>query len=175
MTTRNKTLDKVDMEAWPALVNIGMAHAVSGLSEMVGQELKTTALSSKRVRVKDVSSMFGGPESLVVMIYVGIFGSAIGHLILIHQPQTAFDLVDMLLGAAPGSTQSLGEMELSALGEMGNIIASFFLTALADKTGLDLRPTPPAVMMEMAGAMLDGVLAEILLVHISHMAEYPSE
>ena len=53
-------------------------------------------------------------------------------------------------------------MEESALGEMGNIIGSFFLNTLADETGLDLRPSPPAVMMDMVGAIMDVALAELL-------------
>ena len=35
--------------------------------------------------------------------------------------------------------------------------------ALADATGLDLRPSPPVVMTDMAGALLDVVSADILL------------
>ena len=63
----------------------------------------------------------------------------------------------------PGTTTELGEMETSALGEMGNIIGAFFLNAIADATGLDLRPLPPSVMTDMAGALLDVVTADILM------------
>lgn len=54
-------------------------------------------------------------------------------------------------------------MERSALGEMGNVIGAFFLNAIADSSGLDLRPSPPVVMADMAGALLDVVTADILL------------
>ncbi len=54
-------------------------------------------------------------------------------------------------------------MEQSALGEMGNIIGAFFLNSLADETGLDLHPSPPSVMTDMAGALLDVVTADILM------------
>ncbi|MEE8338325.1 MAG: chemotaxis protein CheC, partial [Dehalococcoidia bacterium] len=47
--------------------------------------------------------------------------------------------------------------------EMGNVIGAFFLSALADATGLTLRPSPPVVMTDMAGALLDIVSADILL------------
>ena len=54
-------------------------------------------------------------------------------------------------------------MEESVLAEMGNIVGSFFLNAMADSTSLELRVSPPAVMMDMAGAILDPILAEALM------------
>ena len=72
------------------------------------------------------------------------------------------ELIDLQIGLVPGSTRNLGEMELSVMGEMGNITGSFFLNALADATNLTLAPSPPAVMVDMAGAILDIALAEIM-------------
>ena len=36
------------------------------------------------------------------------------------------------------------------------------MNALADATGLKLRVSPPSVMMDMAGAILDAILAEVM-------------
>jgi chemotaxis protein CheC len=82
---------------------------------------------------------------------------------LVLDPKIAYAFVDLLMEQPPDTTQSLGEMEQSALGEMGNIIGSHFLNALADATGLALKPSPPAVMTDMAGALLDIVAADIML------------
>jgi chemotaxis protein CheC len=82
---------------------------------------------------------------------------------LMYDPEMAHGFVDMLMGLPAGSTQSLGEMEESALGELGNIVGSSFLNALADATGLTLLPSPPSVMTDMAGALLDVITADILL------------
>jgi chemotaxis protein CheC len=75
----------------------------------------------------------------------------------------AYGFVDMLMGTPAGTTQSLGEMEASALGELGNVVGSSFLNELADATGLRLMPSPPSVMTDMAGALLDIIAADILL------------
>jgi chemotaxis protein CheC len=53
-------------------------------------------------------------------------------------------------------------MERSTLGEMGNIMGSFFLNFISDTTGNRFQPSPPAVMMDMAGAVLDAALADVL-------------
>ncbi len=41
-------------------------------------------------------------------------------------------------------------------------MGSSFLNALADATGLTLLPSPPHVMTDMAGALLDIIAADIL-------------
>ena len=53
-------------------------------------------------------------------------------------------------------------MERSDVGEMGTLTASFFLNALADATNLTLTPSPPAVMIDMAGAIMDIALSKIM-------------
>ena len=83
-------------------------------------------------------------------------------MFLLYSPPTALALVDLLLGQPPGTTTDLDEMEESAMGEVGNIMGSFFLNALSDATGLTLQPSPPAVMTDMAGAILDVAMADIL-------------
>ena len=83
-------------------------------------------------------------------------------MFLVYPPKTAMSLVDLLMGQEPGTTQEITEMEASALGEMRNIMGSFYLNALSDASGLVLMPSPPAVIMDLAGSILDVALADIL-------------
>ena len=163
MAEQKIAMNEIEQLAWAGLVSSGISNSISGLSQMVGQEIKATALAPKVVDIREVPNMFGGPETLTVGVYLRVTGAATGHMLLVYQPKAAFELLDMLMGAYPGTTQGLGEMEESALGEMGNIMGSFFLNSLADATGMSFYPTPPAVMMDMAGAVLDVALSEIMM------------
>lgn len=147
---------------WAGLVSRGIENAIGGLSQMVGQDIQVSNLLAKTVAVKDTPALLGGSETLSVAIYLAVSGYATGHMIIVYQPHTAFEFVDLLLGNPTGTTHSLGEMEESVLGEMGNIMGSFFLNSLADATGLNLNPSPPAVMMDMVGAVLDVALGDIM-------------
>ena len=148
---------------WAELVSRGTENAMSGLSQMIGQEIEVTSFRLRRIPVADIPQMVGGPEAISVGIYLTVTGAADGHLMLIYDPRIAYAFVDLLLGQPIGTTSELGAMEESALAEMGNIIGAFFLSALADETGLTLLPSPPSVMADMAGALLDVVTADILL------------
>ncbi len=159
---QQQTLTKDEMAIWTWLVSKGIANSLSGLSQMVGEELIVTALDVKYFPAKDTVNLVGGPENMVVGIYLTISGDATGHLMLIHDPKIAYQLIDKQLGLPSGSTQGLDEMERSVLGEMGNITGSFFLNALADATNLILTPSPPVVMIDMAGAILGIALTEIM-------------
>ena len=154
--------DERSTAIWIRLVTDGISNALGGLGEMVGKQIITHALNARTIPVASILELLGGGEELTVGIYLGVSGSATGHMVLVYQPSVAYDFVDMLLGNPPGTTQTLGEMELSALGEMGNVMGSFFLNSLADATGLLLNPSPPAVMMDMAGAIMDVALADII-------------
>lgn len=153
----------LELGRWAELVGLGTANAMSGLSQMIGQDIDVSSFSLRRVPVSAISDLVGGPEVMSVGIYITVTGAASGHLMLIYEPKIACAFVDLMMGNPPDHTTELGEMEQSALAEMGNVIGAFFLNALADATGLSLRPSPPNVMMDMAGALLDVVTADILL------------
>lgn len=148
---------------WADLVSLGTRHAMAGLSEMIGQDITVSSFALKRVAVTELADVVGGAETDAVGIYLTVTGAANGHLMLIYDPSIAYAFVDLLMGQPIETTTELDEMGRSALGEMGNIIGAFFLNAIADATGLELSPSPPAVMTDMAGALLDVVTAEILM------------
>jgi chemotaxis protein CheC len=154
--------NSVETKIWSNLVIKGITNAMSGLSQMVNQEIKISALSIKQVPAKSMPERLGGPEQPVIGIYLTFSGTANGHLMLVHQTELAYSLVDMLMGNPPGTTTCLEAVEQSALGEMGNVTGTFFLNAIADSLGITLMPSPPLVMCDMAGAVLDVALAEIL-------------
>ena len=158
----NKISVEASLKKSVMLVISGSHNAIGGLAEMVGREIEMKAVTARQVPVDEVPDLFGGREKVAVAVYLAVSGAAEGHMFLVYPPETAMSLIDLLMGEEPGTTQEISEMEASALGEMGNIMGSFYLNALGDASGLLLLPSPPAVIMDMAGAILDVALADIL-------------
>ena len=136
----------------------GVENAAQGLSEMVGRRLSVSVPIISVVPIRAVPMRAGGSERLVVGIYLACDGELGGHVMLILEMPDALRLADMILGQPEGAATELNALERSALGEAGNLVTSFFLNAVAGVTGLQGRPTPPAVIVDMAGAILDIML-----------------
>ncbi len=160
--SQDQVLTREQMVVWTGLVSKGISNALRGLSEMMGHQITITTLDLKWLPAKDATSMIGGPEAVGIGIYLSIEGDATGHLLLVHDLDIAFKLIDIQLGLSLGATEQMGEMERSVLGEMGNITGSFFLNALADSGNMVLMPSPPVVMLDMVRAIISIPLTSIM-------------
>ncbi len=136
-------------------VSAGMENAARGLSGMLGRTITTGTSQAKVVRFSELYADIGHPETGMVGIYLLMQGDLSGQAILILTVESALDMVDLLMEDPPGTSTSLGDLERSALGEVGNLTVAYFLNAMSSLTGRDLRPSPPAVMADMLGAILN--------------------
>lgn len=149
-------------EVWDGLIKKGMTNALKGLSGMIGEDMTVKSITIEHIPARDMPDLLGGPEKVVIGVYILFDGASHGHILLAHQPEVAYAMLDILLGPTPRSHRPLTDMERSAIGEMGNITGTFFLNAVANELGVLLNPSPPLILMDMAGAILDIALAEIL-------------
>jgi chemotaxis protein CheC len=145
----------------------GMELAAEGLSTFVGQQITISTPQVAVVPLAALPGVMGGPESVGVGVYLAIEGDMNGHVMLLLSRESALDLVNLLLDEVQGRVTTLGPLERSALGEIGNLTASLFLNCLARFVHVELRPSPPAVIEDMVGAILD-----VLAVAVGMMGEH---
>ena len=146
------------------LVCESMEGAARNLSGMVGRTIEIETNHVELVPISRVSEYAGEPETETIGVYLLIGGDLRGQAILMLSMSTARNLVDLLMGIPVGTTESLGEMETAALGEVGNMMVSGFLNTMAAATGGELRPSPPAVMVDMLGTILTVVASTVAAV-----------
>ena len=147
-----------------------MGAAGRALAEMSGQEIQVVATEVVRTSSRHVLDLAGGAGTLVVAIYLGITGSLDGHAVLVLRPDGARQLASILLEglAAPSllmtldqDQPALDELELSALSEVGNVTIAAFLNEVGRHLDEPCSPTVPIAITDMAGAILDAVLADL--------------
>jgi chemotaxis protein CheC len=166
------TLTEVGQHAVAGTFGKAMARAGEALGAMSGQAIEVNAPLLRWRTAEEVLAMAGGPEAVVLAVYVGIVGSLEGHALLLLSPQDGHRLAHVLLQGllGPGdlpidrSAGSLDfdELESSALQEAGNVTISAFLNELGKHLDQPVWPTPPQVVVEMAGAVLDAVLLDLV-------------
>ncbi len=156
-------LSPKDLDHLNDVVSLGFENAAQGLSTMVDKAIRVTSPSLKVVPIEKAPGFIGEPEQEVYAIYLAMTGDVGGHILLILSVEAAGEMVGMLMGPRETQTPELDMVERSALGEVANVTGSFFMRALSDATNLDIRPSPPSVVMDMAGAVLDGPLLALAL------------
>jgi chemotaxis protein CheC len=145
------------------LVIRALGHAGASLSEMAGVDIQVISSSIDLVSLADVPATDGLPGEAVVAVYVAMLGDGQGHVLLLMDDAVARELAGLLLCEDPSTLVISDEMTASALAEAGNVTCSAFMNVVGDASGLRLDVTPPAVVYDMRGAILDSVVADIAL------------
>lgn len=142
------------MDVLKEVGNIGAGHAATALSRLLDKPVDMLVPKVRMVRFEDISESVGGPESVVVAIFLRVEGETPGNMFFILSQKSAKMLLQNLVGIEVEDEDRYSDMELSALNEIGNILAGSYLTSLADFTRLHMVPTVPGLAIDMAGAIL---------------------
>jgi len=133
--------------------NIGAGNATTALAQMLQCKIDMAVPQVKLLEFKDVGSLMGGEEQVMIGIYLAVEGDITGSIMFIMTTQTGKHLVGKLMGMQSES-EEFDEMELSALKEVGNIITASYLNSLSSMTNLTIFPSIPDLCIDMAGAIL---------------------
>jgi chemotaxis protein CheC len=160
------TLDAAQLDALREIGNIGAGTAATALSQMTGAPVRLGIPKVSLLPVEEIPGRTGEPERTVAVMLLGVHGDVTGHMLFVMDEASARGVVSSLMGGFGGGGDDdarFSEIELSALQEIGNIVAGSYLNALAQITGLRLEPTPPAIGVDAAGALIGTALAEVAM------------
>ena len=143
------------LDALREVANIGAGHAATALSQMVNQKIMVDIPEIKIVRLEDVGELVGAPDEIVSAVMMQLLGDVTGRTVQIFPWRTAVQLTSTLLRRNnAGGPEDFGELEQSALKEVGNILVGAYINALSEFMGLMLIMSPPAIAIDTAQAVL---------------------
>jgi len=154
-------LTTIQLDALKEVGNVGAGNAATALSQIINRKIDMTVPEVAILPLGDVPDVVGGPDVMVAGVYLRVFGPAPSSILFLLPRDSAFALVDMLMGRERGLTSTLDSMDESALLEIGNILAGAYLNALSFFTKFTLLPSIPALAMDMAGAILSVILIQL--------------
>lgn len=170
-------MNEPNLSDWQADVlrevgNIGAGHAAMALSTLLQSEVRMSVTSARICQFDEIAEEIGGAEAVIVAVFLRMSGDLSGNMMFLLSLASAKQLIQRLL---PGEeVEDFTELEMSALGEVGNILGGSYLNALSLLTSLRLQQSVPAVAIDMAGAVLDiGILMagqvadSVVLIHTS--------
>ena len=148
------SLTDLQFDVLKEIGNIGAGNATTALSQLVNMKIDMSVPKVALVPLTEISGIIGSEEMVVVGILLGMEGDVDGTMMFLLEEKSAHILVNLLMGREYNAPGEFGEIELSALGEIGNIIAGSYLSALSSLTGLTITATVPSTTVDMAAAIL---------------------
>ena len=172
-----ETMSAEYVDVLKELGNIGAGNAMTALAQLLNCKVDMKVPQVRLLEFKDVGALIGGEEQIMAGIYLAVEGDITGSIMFLLGKESASHLVNKLMGMDIAG-EEFGEMEMSALMEIGNIITGAYLNSLASITNLKIFPSVPSLCVDMAGAILSvpaiefGTLGDkILLIQSQFMDE----
>lgn len=151
------SLDNVNemyMDVLKEIGNIGAGNATTAIAGMLGTQMKMNVPSVKLMDASKLGDAICPEEETIVGIFLEVKDGITGNIIFIMKMESAHFLVNKLMGREQTYNEPFDEMDLSAMKEIGNIIAGSYLSALAGMTNLVISPSVPYIAVDMATSIL---------------------
>jgi len=147
-------MDDMQFDVLKEIGNIGAGNATTALSQMINKRIDMGVPKVNVLEFKELAEVLGGAENPIVGILFGVEGQIKGMMMFVLEQKSAHNLVNLLMGREIGAFEEFTEMDLSALNEIGNIIAGAYLSSLSSLTNLKIIASVPHMAIDMAGAIL---------------------
>ncbi|KSV60702.1 chemotaxis protein CheC [Acetivibrio ethanolgignens] len=147
-------LNAMEFDVLKEIGNIGAGNATTALSQLINAKVDMKVPNVELLGFKDLADIIGGPENLIVGILLTLEGEIDGMMMFMLEQDSAHHIVNMIMGRDINSFEEFSEMDLSALNEIGNIIAGAYLSAISTLTNMTITSSVPYMAIDMAGAIL---------------------
>ena len=134
--------------------NIGAGNATTAIANMLGRKIDMNVPNIKLMEASKLGTAVGAEDQTIVGIFLEVQNDIEGSMMFLLDIPSARYLVNRLMMMDMPEDKPFDEMELSALKEIGNIIAGSYLSALSAMTGLVIVPSVPYIAVDMAASIL---------------------
>ena len=142
------------------LGDLGMRGAAQALADLLGEAPALTVSSVEMVSLGAAGSLLPHAESIVAGVAFRLSGGTRGRFVVLLPREAAFALVATLSGREVGRHPALTEEDLSLLKEVGNILGSAYVSAMANRLGVPIMLSIPHLVIDRSEAVLAATLPQ---------------
>ncbi|MGN0577333.1 MAG: chemotaxis protein CheC [Ruminiclostridium sp.] len=158
---RYEDLNDMQLDVLKEIGNIGSGNATTALSAMIGKMVDIEVPRVQFLNFQDAIDAAGGAEKNIAGVLVRINGDIDGMILFLFE----FALIDYILGNLFGkkieNIDQLDDIDRSALKEIGNIMASSYVNAIAQLAGMNIFVDIPELAVDMLGAIVSVPAVEV--------------
>ncbi|MGL4875857.1 MAG: chemotaxis protein CheC [Clostridium sp.] len=152
---KENIFNSIELDAIKEVSNIGAGNAATSLSMILGHKVDMSVPSVNMIKFSEIYELDGEKE--VYAIIVRVRGEILGNILIVFEKNLAEKLVEKLIGK---KEETLTELGISVLGEIGNIISAGYMNSIAEFTGLKISPSVPGVSYDMLSAIVGTAILE---------------
>lgn len=134
--------------------NIGAGNATTAIANMLGLRIDMDVPNVQLLEVSKLGSAICAEDETIVGIFLEVQNDIEGSMMFLLKMDSAHYLVNSLMMRDQSYQEPFDEMDLSAMKEIGNIIAGSYLSALSTMTNLVIAPSVPYIAVDMAASIL---------------------
>lgn len=153
-------LSAMELDVLKEIGSIGTASAATALSGIVNREIRMTIPEVTILGYDASIRKIGDPEELVSAVLVHMSGDMKGCMLFIIKKALVNVFMSSLLNKSVDNLLQLGEMEVSAINEIGNIMISSYINAMSSLIGVSIELSVPGIAVNMLGGILSVPIAE---------------
>lgn len=162
MTETTHDIHPADVDRVRELTSIGAGHAANAFATMLGRTCRMRVptvrlLSAERMDAPFVANSLDDERRGMVGVFFEVEGGLGGVVALLISTATRDRLLEHLIGGPPAHVPE--QTAESALREVGNILVSHVVSAMADTLGVALLPSIPLLVLEDAPSAFASLVA----------------
>ncbi|MCP1109140.1 chemotaxis protein CheC [Lachnospiraceae bacterium PF1-21] len=134
--------------------SIGTAHGATAVSALLDRKVKISLPDVRFLDFNEALEEAGNLEEEILCVLSTLSGEMKGMMLFLMRKDLINQIIGPMLGVEVEEYEDLQDIALSALAEVGNIVISAYINALAGLAQMDIQVTPPAISRDMLGAIL---------------------
>ena len=152
-------MNELEMDILKEIGSIGGGNAATAMSSMLNAKVNMSLPGVEILGFNEALDHLGDPEELVAAIFVEMSGELSGIMLFVLTKEFSDEILFRMLGKADSDFLALDEIDSSVLIEIGNIVISSYITAMASLTGVNVELSVPQLALNMLGGIMSVPIA----------------
>jgi len=142
------------------IMNIGASHASTALSQMIEKKVDLSVPRAHFDEIQNLNKFIENKDEEVTTAILKIYGDAGGVMFFMFTSGNEAKIVNVLIGKTKNENERK-ELELSAVKEVGNVLAGASLAAFSKFLDMNLLHSVSDVVIDTAESIMNSVVIEI--------------
>jgi chemotaxis protein CheC len=154
-----KTISEKEKDRILEVINICGGKVASTADILLNSSVQAELPELILEEIYEIQGSVGDTEAVTTVVLLELAGKVSGYLFMLMDAPSAEQIADALTGQKH-SHDNLDDTDISALKEMGNIFSGNSLKSLSDFLGVDIFHSPPELVTDLLGAIIDSLVLE---------------